>query len=501
MAKPWNGATRMLMVSSLGSLCCLSGCSSLPAVGPNYAAPGVADILPSERWQAALPHEGQGHALLDWWQGFSDPVLSELLKRAEADSPTLAEAVARIDEARAGMTAAGAAGWPAVSIGAHALRNNGSAEFPMPAQTTRGSTIDAQWELDLFGRVRRGNEAAAARLESRERGWHAARISLAAEVASKYVIYRACQLTLRAVAADVGSREESARITAIAAKAGISAPADAQLARAGAAEATALQAGQQAACAITRKALVTLTGIPENELLPLLQRAPPVDTLPTPAAFAVDSLPVALLAQRPDLAAVERELAAASADIGIAAANRYPRLALLGNLTRDKTTLGDGPTVVSSPWTFGPTLSLPLLDGGALAAQQDAARARHAQALARYRQAVRSAVEEVEGVLVNLDAARIRNEQARIATTGFKAFFTAAEQNWRAGGISLLALEEARRSASAAERNEIALLRDRVLHWIALYKALGGGWQAAAAPAHDMPKTNVAALNSAGEQP
>ncbi len=114
---------------------------------------------------------------------------------------------------------------------------------------------------------------------------------------------------------------------------------------------------------------------------------------------------------------------------------------------------------------------------------------------------MRSAVEEVEGVLVNLDAARIRNEQARIATTGFKAFFTAAEQNWRAGGISLLTLEEARRSASGAERNEIALLRDRVLHWIALYKALGGGWQAAAAPALDMPETNVAALNSAGEQP
>lgn len=150
--------------------------------------------------------------------------------------------------------------------------------------------------------------------------------------------------------------------------------------------------------------------------------------------------------------------------------------------------------MLSKPWFFGPSLTLPLLNGGALAARQDAAQARYAQSYARYRQAVRGAIEEVESALVNLDAARSRNEQAHLASAGFRAYFQAAEQHWRAGGISLLALEDARRQASAAERNEIALQRDRVLYWIALYKALGGGWQAA-----PNPQLAASATNSAGE--
>lgn len=501
------GATRPLRSTGMGRrmlpgvVCCalgLAGCASPLAVGPDYTAPAAAALLPAERWQAALPHDGESRALLDWWKSFNDPTLDALLAHAEADSPTLAEAVARIDEARSLLTGAGAPHWPNLNVAAYTQRNNGSAEFPMPAQTTRGISVDAQWEIDLFGHVRRATEAATARLESRQRGWHAARISLAAEVANRYVSYRACELTLRAVAADLKSREETARITALAVQGGISAPADAQLARAGAADTASYHAGQQAACAIARKSLVTLTGLPEEQLTQLLARG--TDTLPSPGAFRVDSLPVALLAQRPDLAAAERELAAANADVGSAAANRYPRLALVGNLTRDKSGAADGPDVLSKPWYFGPSLTLPLFNGGALAAQQDAAQARHAQAYARYRQAVRGAIEEVETALVNLDAARSRNEQARVASEGFRAYFLAAEQNWRAGGISLLALEDARRQASAAERNEIALQRDRILYWIALYKALGGGWQAAptqqlAASAMDTEQSHLKPLS------
>ncbi|SMB21109.1 Outer membrane lipoprotein [Sterolibacterium denitrificans] len=488
MSGPCESIHQRLRLAVLGVCCALglAGCATQLAVGPDYEAPDAAAVLSADRWQAALPHDGTSRALLDWWQSFNDPVLDELLRQAEADSPTLAEAVARIDEARSALTASGASHWPQLGIEGHAMRNNGSADFPLPSPTTtRGVTVDAQWEIDLFGRVRRSTEAARARLASSEHGWHAARISLAAEVAGKYVGYRACQLTLRTIAADLGSREETARIVDLAAKGGISAPADAQLAKAGAADTAGFHAAQQAACLLTRKSLVTLTGLPEERLAQLLdardgtgtqaQAAPP--GLPVPAAFRVDSLPVALLAQRPDLAAAERQLAAASADVGVATANRYPRLALVGNLTRDRANIA-GTDVLSKPWFFGPSLTLPLFAGGALAAQQDAAQARHAQAYARYRQAVRGAIEEVEGTLVNLEAARQRSQHARIASQGFRGYFKAAEQNWRAGGISLLALEDARRLATAAERNEIALQRDHILGWIALYKALGGGWQA-----------------------
>lgn len=464
----------------------LTGCATPLPVGTDYAAPQAATVLPAAEWQAALPHEGQTRALADWWKGFNDPVLDTLLQHAEADSPSLMEAVARMDEARAGLMFQKSSGAPALQASAHVMRNNGSADFPMPAMTTRGTVLDAQWEIDLFGRVRRGNEAALARLESREQGWHAIRISLAAEVAGRYVDYRACHRQLHALTTDAASRTTTARITEQAVESGLFAPAESELARASAAQSQSIRVAQEAQCDLLRKSLVTLTGIPEAALRTQLHPASTSDALPpalpVPAVFQVDELPVAWLAQRPDLAALERELAAASADIGVATANRYPRLALIGNLTRDRSgDAGDSPGYLSKPWFFGPTLTLPLLDGGRLAAQQDAATARHAQMLARYRQAVRSAVEEVETALTRLDAARRRTENARIAATGYRAYFQAAEQNWRAGGISLLTLEEARRSMLAAEESEIALQRDHVLAWIHLYKAMGGGWRSSAA--------------------
>ncbi len=471
------------------TICCatmltlmLTACATHFPVGPDYAAPQAATVLPATEWQAALPHEGQTHALTDWWKSFNDPTLDTLLTQAEAESPTLMEAVARIDEARAGLSFQKSSGAPTLQASAHLLRNNGSADLPTPVLTTRGTVLDAQWEIDLFGRVRRGNEAAQARLESREQGWHAIRISLAAEVAGRYVDYRACHRQLHALTLDAASRTATARITALAAESGLFAPAESELARASAAQSRSTRIAQEAQCDLLRKSLVTLTGIPEATLRTLLHPASTtnIDTppaLPVPAIFQVDELPVAWLAQRPDLAAQERELAAASADRGVATANRYPRLALIGQLTRDRTSdSGNTPNYLSKPWFFGPALSLPLLDGGALAAQQDVATARYTQMLARYRQAVRSAVEEVEAALTLLDAARRRTEDAHIAATAYRTYFQAAEQNWRAGGLSLLALEDARRSMLAAEAAEITLQRDHVLAWIHLYKALGGGW-------------------------
>lgn len=477
MSHSWRRTPLSLsLVLSLSLAGLLGGCSALPAVGPDYRAPIAATLLPDSQWQAALPHEGQDARLIDWWRSFDDPVLLALLTRAEADSPNLAEAVARIDEARAALGGTDAPHWPALTAGGHVTRNNGSAELPQPVMTTHGIRLDARWEIDLFGHVRRANEAASARLDSQQQRWHAARVTLAAEVASQYVNYHVCRQTQRTLQADLQSRRATARIVSEAATAGLSAPAEARLAHASAAAAADAAAAQEAACVLLQKSLVTLTGLDHEALRALLDQAPA--QLPQPRTFRVASLPLAWLAQRPDLAASERQLAAASADIGVATAHRYPRLALVGNLTRDKSHPDDGPALLARPWFFGPSLSLPLFDGGALAANQQAAQARYAQALARYRQAVRAAVEEVETALVLLDAAATRSDEAHIAAEGYRAHFAANEQHWRAGGISLLTLEESRRLSSQAERQEIARQQERVLHWIALYKALGGGWQA-----------------------
>jgi NodT family efflux transporter outer membrane factor (OMF) lipoprotein len=262
----------------------------------------------------------------------------------------------------------------------------------------------------------------------------------------------------------------------VAAAQGLVAGVDAALAEASAASAAATLNAQEAECDVGIKTLVSLTGIEEDALRARLGGAK-VQPLPDGAPLNVTTLPVQLLSQRPDLVAAERTLAAASADIGVAEADRYPRLSLLGSISTTRTASGSA-TTASTPWSFGPSLSLPLFDGGALRAQVAGARAGYQSALAGYESAVRTAVKEVEQNLVRLDAASRRSSDLASSAANYRKYYDAARINWRAGSISLLSLEEARRNALQAEQNAITVRRDRLLYGIALYKSLGGGWQA-----------------------
>jgi outer membrane protein TolC len=204
--------------------------------------------------------------------------------------------------------------------------------------------------------------------------------------------------------------------------------------------------------------------------------------LPQPAAFAIGALPAALLQQRPDIAAAERALVAAAADVGVAEAARYPRLTFSGTLGISALRAG-GQTSDGTAWGFGPALVLPIFDAGARAAREDAARARYDEARAALDDQLRRAVAEVEEALVRLDAATRREGEAGRAAQGFRDYFAAAEQRWRIGAGSLIDREDARRTALAAQTALINVQRERVAAWITLYRALGGGWTAAdAAP-------------------
>jgi outer membrane protein TolC len=190
----------------------------------------------------------------------------------------------------------------------------------------------------------------------------------------------------------------------------------------------------------------------------------------------VQSLPVALLSQRPDLVAKERALAAASAGIGVAEASRYPRFSLYGSITRSASASG-GAQVLSTPWSFGPSLSLPLFDGGAAQASVRSAEASYQITLAEYRQAVGTAVKEVEQNLVRLASAEAREADVRRSADGYHTVANATEASWCAGADSLLSSEQTRRDAISAEQSLIAVHRDRLLYGVALYKAVGGGWE------------------------
>lgn len=466
---PQRPTPRTFVVAS--ALVALAGCT---AVGPNYAPPRSA--APAH-WEAAIPHAGNSVELAGWWGQFNDPVLSGLIDQAEKSSPSLAAATARIAESRAALTGSEAKRAPAVTGSGRLARTGANGDAPTATLDTGVAAIDASWEADLFGRVLRGTEAAEARLEAKKFEWHAARVSVAAEVADAYVGYLACQQLVAVSARDVTSRASTAGLVGMLVEAGFRAPVDGETTTAGLADAQSDLAGQRAQCDLTVKSLVVLVGLPERDLRARLSRRAALG-LPVPEAFTVGTVPLNVLAQRPDLAAAERGLAAATADVGVAEANRYPRLTLSGSLSIGL--VNGASAVTSQPWSFGPSITLPLFDAGQRRAEVVAAEARLAQQRASFEGAVRQAAAEVERAMVALDSSRTQETNARAAAAGYARVLASTESNLKAGGTSLLALEEARRNANGTERKLLALQRERVRAWISLYKAVGGGWKASA---------------------
>jgi len=216
-----------------------------------------------------------------------------------------------------------------------------------------------------------------------------------------------------------------------------------------------------------------LTGLPEPELRKQLDVRQ--GKLPVRAWLAVDTLPARIISARPDIAVAERALAAASAEIGVAEAARYPRFSLLGFIGRQSQTI-DGLSASGRIWSFGPSLDLPIFDAGRRAANADAARARYDEALGGYKTAVRRAVREVEQSLVRLSSAAERESQAKLAAERYDSVFRAAEQRWQIGIGSQLDLEETRRLAISSRSQHVGVQYDNIAAWIGLYRAVGGGW-------------------------
>jgi NodT family efflux transporter outer membrane factor (OMF) lipoprotein len=425
------------------------------------------------QWHAPLPHGGRLADLNRWWAQFDDPLLPRLVEAGQRASPTLAQASARIADARAARGARGAALLPVLDASATTSRGR-SLGAPIGAESTVG--IQASWELDFFGANRAATNAAQARLDASQAGWHDARVSVAAEVATSYVDLRACEAQIQQAELDAASRAQTARITSLAARAGFQSPATAELANASAAQASATLIQRRTQCDHLIKTLVALTALDEGVLRRDL--TPATARLPKPAELGVVAVPTEMLAQRPDIYAAARDVIAASADADQAQALRWPQIALAGNIG---TTLIDsgGVSTDGTVWSVGPvTVTLPLFDGGTRRANAEAARARYDAATSVYSARLREAIREVETALVTLNSTATRSEHTFIAGQGFERSFNATKAGYQVGAASLFELEDARRSMVAAQSAVIVLHRERVAAWIALYRASGGGWAA-----------------------
>ncbi|MFC5476325.1 efflux transporter outer membrane subunit [Paraherbaspirillum soli] len=473
------------IIGGLPLLSVIAGC----VVGPAYQAPSPAAsshaVLP--QFQTSLPkHSAPDDGTADltrWWGQFDDPLVAELVDAAQTTSPTLAQALARIAQARANASSSRSALYPSLAANANSTRSKSPSSGASVVSTSSSASLDASWEIDLFGGKRKSADAANARLSARSADWHGARVSLAAEVGTTLVNYRACIATAAMLAQDLQSREQTAQLTMLKIKAGFTAPADGALINASAADARQRLILQRADCDLDIKALVALTDIAEPDLRAKLAAN---DRIPQPRGIIVDAVPAQALTQRPDIAVAERELAAAGADINVAQANRYPRVSLLGSIGIAGLRF-DGQNSHSNTWSFGPSISLPLFDAGRRKAEVDLAQARYDEAYAGYQLQVRSAVREIEEALVRLDAAARREDDAAAAARDYERYYRANDDKYKAGSGSLFELEDARRTSLAAQQTLISVQREHVAAWIALYKALGGGWrsdaQVAAMPA------------------
>lgn len=435
--------------------------------------------------KADLPHQGSVAALSNWWQSLGDPLLVELIESAQAASPSVTAAASRIAQARSAVVNTGAASGPNLSAAANATR--GISQLNVPLASLGNVGLQASWEIDLWGGNRAAQDAAQARLMGSQAGWHEARVSVAAEVANTYLNLRTCDMLVNVAKDDVTSRTETSRLTGLLANAGFTAPANAALARASNAQSQSMLTMQRTQCDMQVKALVALTTLSEPEIRSKMASNTGLagvsiasTAINNIAISAIPKLPAQLLTQRPDIFAAQQEVAAASGDVGSAQAAKYPRLGLNGSVGLQGISSG-GVSVNGATWSIGPvSVTLPILDGGRSSAAVDLANANYEAASANYRAKVRGAVREVEEALLSVQSAADRLQDAAIATEGYSAAFVASEARFKSGLGSLSDLEDTRRTALAAKTALLNLERERSAAWVALYRAVGGGWTPAA---------------------
>ncbi len=372
------------------------------------------------------------------------------------------------------MSATDVANGPQVAAVASASR--GKPDAGTPTGNALGVGLQASWVIDLWGQSAAEGASVRAQQQAAEAGWHEARVVVAAELARLYVAQRLCQAQLAVAVSDRDSRAATLRSSTVTERAGLTAPAVLALAQASHAEAQARTRAQSDQCQRQRKGLVALTALPEPVVQAQLQPGWAPQAMP---ALTVSAVPAEVLRQRPDVVRAQRELVAAAESAGAARAALLPNLSLSGSVLRNRYSTSGGSTTFNT-WSIGPlSLTLPLIGRSALTSNADAAQARYEAAAVAYAATLRQAVAEVEQALVTLDGLAQRLTATEAAQAGYVKSFGATEARHRVGLANLNELEDARRLRLNAESSTIALQQERFDAWVALYIALGGGFDPA----------------------
>lgn len=456
-----------------------SGLLSACAIGPDYQrdTPPLPDAwrLDAEAHKPALDAR--------WWTRFDDPVLDALIAAAEQHNQDLRLAVARVDEARALAGIAQADLLPSLNASAQGSRARGSTVGLQPAPgrpivEDKQAAATLSFELDLWGKLRRANEAAQASLLASQANRDAVRLTLLAQVAQGYFSLRALDEQFSLAESTLATRQQALLLQEKRFKGGITSELDYRQAQAEAAVAAAAvpalaQQAQQA-----ESALAVLVGrSPRDIVAGGLPRGKAIGALTAPPAVPA-GLPSSLLTRRPDLQAAEQNLVAANARIGVARAAFLPSISLTGLLGSESVALNNLFNGPAATWSFAANLAMPLFDFGKTAAGVDAASARQRQALAQYQLAIQTAFKEAQDALVAHRKTREAAEARATQVGALKRSLRLARLRYDNGYSSYLEVLDAERGLFQAELDAIDAQRQRLSATVELYKALGGGWQA-----------------------
>ena len=420
----------------------------------------------------------------DWWNSFHDEELTRLIHRAVANNLDLQLAAARVDEARAARGVAKSAFYPSVGLTTSAERlrervpvfnpgTNTAAFHPVELNNFQVG-FDSAWEIDVFGRIRNEVKAASANVRSAEENRRDVLLALLGEVARSYADLRGFQLRLEIAENNIQTQEDTVHLTQARAAAGLATQLDVSRAVAELETTNAVVPSLRSAISASIHRISVLVGQEPGALQRELEASAPVPVVPPEVPVG---LPSDLLKRRPDVRRADDEIAAAAANVKAAKANYFPKFILFGSAGRQATQLHDLSLSLGNFFAVGPAISLPIFTGGRIRSNVAVQNARWNQTQVLYQSTVLNSLEETENALVNYSQEQERRDRLQAAVSQNQMALELSRELYTSGLGDFLAVLDAQRQLYG---NEDLLAQSQTAvttNLIALYKALGGGWE------------------------
>jgi multidrug efflux system outer membrane protein len=461
-------------IRNLAIIVCLlfiTGCT----VGPDYKPQ---DVNAPAQWVGTKNAESADKVLLQWWTEFSDPNLTSLIERAMKSNLDLRQAEQRIRQARATLGVVDAAFWPAATASASQTRSRSPQDHRKNTLTTG---LDAAWELDIFGGTRRNIESAEADVEAAIYDRQDVMVTLTSEVAVNYVQLRGFQQEIIIAQNNLKTQQRSAEIVRKRFEGGFVSALD--VANAEAQVATTLSQIPTIETS-AQQAIYNISVLLGQQPAMLLDELSPESSIPVTPPEVPTGLPSEMLRRRPDIRRAEAQIHSATAQIGVATADLFPKFNLAGSISvsaiGSQSLKWDNRT-----WSFGPSASWDIFNAGRVSANIEVQKAMQQQTVLSYQQTVLTALQDVENALIAYAKEKQRNKALIDSVTANRKAVELSTKLYTEGQIEFLNLLDAQRSLYNSEDALVQSNRNLSINLIAIYKALGGGWS----PDDQIPQT------------